>query len=177
VRCLSNMPLESMLENRHAMSQTVRGEVSPKSNEWGYQLGSIYIRKVHFRDVGMIRQIEEKVVNRLRQVTSAIKQDGANQVSIITSTAERQAAVEFAKAAAMRPRIVGEALQRISADQEILTAMFEILEMENIIEGEARVTFVPVKSELLSQLLVADVHPPAGGSGVKTHGAPPPLKK
>ena len=55
----------------------------------------------------MIRQIEEKVVNRLRQVTSAIKQDGANQVSIITSTAERQAAIEFAKAAAMRPQIVG----------------------------------------------------------------------
>lgn len=179
VRCLSNMPLESMLENRHAMSQTVRGEVSPKSNEWGYKLGSVYIRKVHFRDTGMIRQIEEKVVNRLRQVTSAIKQDGANQVSIITSTAERQAAVEFAKAAAMRPRIVGEALQRISADPEILTAMFEILEMENIIEGEARVTFVPVKSELLSQLLVADTHPPAGGGGGgnKAYGAPPPLKK
>jgi hypothetical protein len=37
----------------------------------------------------MIKQIESKVVNRLRQVTSAIKQDGANQVSIITSTAER----------------------------------------------------------------------------------------
>ena len=62
----------------------------------------------------MIRQIEEKVVNRLRQVTSAIRQDGANQVSIITSTAERTAAVEFAKAAAMRPQIVGAALNRIS---------------------------------------------------------------
>ena len=73
VRCLSNMKLADMLENRHAMSQTVRAEVSPKSNEWGYQLGSVYIRKVHFRDAGMIRQIEEKVVNRLRQVTSAIK--------------------------------------------------------------------------------------------------------
>ena len=68
----------------------------PKSHEWGYRLGSVYIRKVHFRDGGMIRQIEEKVVNRLRQVTSAIRQDGANQVSIITSTAERTAAVEFA---------------------------------------------------------------------------------
>ena len=55
----------------------------------------------------MIKQIEEKVVNRLRQVTSTIKQDGANQVSIITNTAERQAAIEFAKAAATRPRIVG----------------------------------------------------------------------
>jgi hypothetical protein len=45
---------------------------------------------VHFRDLAMIRQIEEKVVNRLRQVTSAIKQDGANQVNIIKSTAERR---------------------------------------------------------------------------------------
>src|ERR1035437_7686049 len=114
VRCLSNMPLANMMINRHAMSDNVRNEVSPKSHEWGYKLGSIYIRKVHFRDTGMIRQIESKVVNRLRQVTSAIKQDGANQVSIITNTAEREAAIEFAKAAAIRPQIVGEALQRIS---------------------------------------------------------------
>ena len=126
VRCLSNLKLGDMLENRHAMSQTVRAEVSPKSHEWGYQLGSVYIRKVHFRDAGMIKQIEEKVVNRLRQVTSAIKQDGANQVSIITSTAERQAAIEFAKAAAMRPRIVGAGLQEIARDPEIAQAMFEV---------------------------------------------------
>src|SRR5213596_2800219 len=143
VRCLNNLPLGDMLTNRHAMSQTVRAEVSPKSHEWGYKLGSIYIRKVHLRDAGMIKQIESKVVNRLRQVTSAIKQDGANQVSIITSTAERQAAIEFAKAAAMRPRIVGEALQRIAADRVVLDAMFDILETQKIIEGEARITLVP----------------------------------
>src|SRR5437588_2885368 len=116
VRCLSNMKLAEMLETRHTMSQTVRSEVTSKSQAWGYQLGSVYIRKVHFRDAGMISQIEAKVVNRLRQVTAAIKQAGANQVSIITSTAERQAAIEFAKAAAMRPHIVGEALQEISKD-------------------------------------------------------------
>ncbi len=168
VRCLSNMPLGAMLETRHAMSLTVRTEVSPKSNEWGYKLGSVYIRKVHFRDGGMIRQIEEKVVNRLRQVTSAIKQDGANQVSIISSTAERQAAIEFAKAAAMRPQIVGEALQLISQDREIIDSMFEILEMQQIVQGEARITFVPPKSDLLNQLLAAQ---PGGKS------APPPLKK
>lgn len=161
VRTLSNLPLGEMLVDRHKMSLTVRTEVSPKSNEWGYKLGSVYIRKVHFRDVGMIKQIEFKVVNRLRQVTSAIKQDGANQVSIITSTAERQAAIEFAKAAAMRPRIVGEALQKISTDREILDTMFEILEMQSMIEGQARVTFVPPRSELLSQLLVADTPQPA----------------
>src|SRR5215510_14801979 len=119
VRCLSNLPLDEMLTNRHAMSQTVRNEVSPKSHEWGYKLGSVYIRKVHFRDREMIKQIESKVVNRLRQVTAAIKQDGANRVSIITSTAERAAAVEFAKAAAIRPRIVGMALENIAKDPDV----------------------------------------------------------
>jgi regulator of protease activity HflC (stomatin/prohibitin superfamily) len=155
VRNLSNMPLADMLENRHPMSQAVRQEVSPKSHEWGYQLGSIYIRKVHFRDEGMIRQIEAKVVNRLRQVTSAIKQDGANQVSIITSTAERQAAVEFAKAQAMRPRIVGRALRQIGQDPEVAEALFAILENQRIVEGNAALTLIPERSELLPQLLAA----------------------
>ncbi len=153
VRCLSNMKLADMMENRHAMSQTVRSEVSPKSHEWGYRLGSVYIRKVHFRDVGMIRQIEEKVVNRLRQVTSAIKQDGANQVSIITNTAERQAAVEFARAEAMRACILGESLQEIARDPEIVNAMFSIMEAENIINGDADIVLVPKGAEMLTQLL------------------------
>lgn len=158
VRCLSNMKLADMMENRHSMSQTVRAEVSPKSHEWGYKLGSVYIRKVHFRDHGMIKQIEEKVVNRLRQVTSAIKQEGVNQVRIITSTAERQAAVEFAKAEAMRPRIVGAALQEIAREPEIATAMFELLEIQKIVEGDADITLVPQGSEMLKELLVAPEH-------------------
>src|SRR5947207_5248169 len=137
------MKLAAMLENRHVMSQTVRAEVSPKSQEWGYKLGSVYIRKVHFRDAGMIKQIEEKVVNRLRQVTSAIKQDGANQVSIIASTADRQAAIEFAKAAALRPRIVGEALQRVAADRDVAEALFEALETQRLLDGGARLTMLP----------------------------------
>jgi len=172
VRCLSNLKLANMMENRHAMSQTVRAEVSPKSHEWGYQLGSVYIRKVHFRDVGMIKQIEEKVVNRLRQVTSAIKQDGANQVSIITSTAERQAAIEFAKAAAMRPQIVGVALQQIAREPEIARAMFEILEIEKTVEGEAAITLLPKGNELVKQLLAADVAgTPRAGARVKPSAA------
>jgi regulator of protease activity HflC (stomatin/prohibitin superfamily) len=155
VRCLSNLKLANMLENRHPMSQTVRAEVSPQSREWGYSLGSVYIRKVHFRDKEMTKQIEEKVVNRLRQVTSAIKQDGANQVNIITSTAERQAAVEFAKAAAMRPQIVGAALQKISQDADISRALFESLETQNIIEGQAVITLIPRNSPMLGQLVAA----------------------
>jgi regulator of protease activity HflC (stomatin/prohibitin superfamily) len=153
VRCLNNLKLADMLENRHAMSQTVRAEVSPQSEEWGYQLGSVYIRKVHFRDAGMIKQIEEKVVNRLRQVTSAIKQDSANQVNIITSTAERRAAIEFAKAAALRPQIVGAALQEISRDPEIARTMFEILETQNLLDGKAEVFLVPRDRTLLSELI------------------------
>jgi len=155
VRSLSNLPLDQMLVNRHSMSRAVREEVSPRSHEWGYKLGSVYIRKVHFRDVGMIQQIEAKVVNRLRQVTSAIKQDGANQVSIITSTAERQAAIEFAKAAAIRPRIVGESLQTITADPDVAAAMFEILEMQKILEGKGKLTLIPPHNELLTQFMVA----------------------
>ncbi|WP_322815653.1 SPFH domain-containing protein [Chloroflexus sp.] len=147
VRTLSNMPLAQMLENRHAMSQAVRAEVSPKASEWGYRLGSVYIRKVHFRDQNMIRQIEAKVVNRLRQVTSAILQDGANRVNIITSTAERKAAIEFARAKAVRPRILGQALARIGADPEVRDALFTILELQNLAESKARVTLVPAQAE------------------------------
>jgi regulator of protease activity HflC (stomatin/prohibitin superfamily) len=163
VRCLSNLPLDKMLQDRHSMSQTVRLEVTPKSNEWGYSLGSVYIRKVHFRDVDMIKQIEEKVVNRLRQVTAAIKQAGANQVSIITSTAERQAAIEFAKAAAMRPHIVGEALQEISKDKEVADALFQTIETQNIIDSQAAITLIPANSGMLGQLVAtkAASNPPS----------------
>jgi len=155
IRCLSNMPLARLLVDRHPMSQTVRAEVSPLSHEWGYQVGSVYVRKVHFRDERMIRQIEEKVVNRLRQVTSAIQQDGANQVSVITSSAERTAAVEFARAAALRPRIVGAALQRIAADREVAEALFEIMENQKILESGAKLTLVPPGSGGLVALLAA----------------------
>jgi regulator of protease activity HflC (stomatin/prohibitin superfamily) len=155
VRTLSNMPLADMLQTRRAMSKTVRDEVSPKSSEWGYRLGSVYIRKVHLRDVAMIKQIEEKVVNRLRQVTSAIRQDGANQVNIITSTAERQAAIEFGKANAMRPKIVGDALKQIAADPMVADALFSVLETDRMLEGKAKISLIPNQSDLLAQLLTA----------------------
>jgi len=162
VRCLSNLPLSMMLVDRHPMSRTVREEVTPKSNEWGYQLGSIYIRKVHFRDPEMIRQIESKVVNRLRQVTAAIRQDGANQVSIIRSTAERQAAIEFGKAAAVRPAIVGKAMASLCRDAEVAETAFEILETQRIVEGEANLTLLRIPEQaLLAELLTAEPMPPA----------------
>ncbi len=170
VRCLSNMPLQNLLEDRHGMSRRVREEVSPKSDAWGYQLGSVYIRKVHFRDNEMIHQIEQKVVNRLRQVTSAIRQQGANQVAIIKSGAERTAAKEFAHASAVRPYLVGTAIQEISQDKEILNAIFQIMETERMLDGDVDLTLIPPdKDNLLARLLAAE-----GGAEKSKEGLTPP---
>ncbi len=161
VRCLSNMPLAEMLGTRHMMSQSVRAEVSAKSQEWGYKIGSVYIRKVHFRDIGMIRQIEEKVVNRLRQVTSAIRQTGANQVSVITSSAEREAAVEFARAAVIRPATLGQVIREVAAVPEVSEALFQILETQRMLAGSGRLVLLPAggHGRLISDLLSATNEP------------------
>lgn len=164
VRCLSNMPLAEMLETRHRMSQTVRVEVSTESRAWGYELGSVYIRKVHFRDSGMIRQIEEKVVNRLRQVTSAIKQAGANQVSVITSSAEREAAVEFARAAAVRPATLRRTFSELSQYPAVAGALFELLEMQKLLEHPARIVLLPPGGAALAGLMAATKGQPKAGS-------------
>jgi hypothetical protein len=83
-----------------------------------------------------------------------------NRVSIITNTAERQAAIEFAKAAATRPRIVGAGLQEITQDREIFQALFDILETQKIVEGEANITLIPRGNELLKQwVAAADAEP------------------
>lgn len=162
VRCLSNMPLAEMLETRHQMSQAVRAEVSAKSNEWGYKTGTVYIRKVHFRDIGMIRQIEEKVVNRLRQVTSAIRQAGANQVSVITSSAERKAAVEFARAAAIRPATLRRVLTEIAGVPPVNKALFEILENQRMLASGARLNLLSAGQHngAIASLIAAQPGPP-----------------
>ncbi|HSF14263.1 MAG TPA: SPFH/Band 7/PHB domain protein, partial [Vicinamibacteria bacterium] len=105
-------------------------------------------------DQHMIEQIEQKVVNRLRQVTSAIRQAGANQVDIITSAAEKEAAVEFARAEAVRPRLVGQTLGEIGKNQAVLTALMEVLETERVVQGKSDLTLVPGGSaSLVTQLL------------------------
>ena len=162
VRSLSNMPLNNMMQNRHQMSREVRTEVSPKSESWGYSLGSVYIRKVHFRDQGMIHQIEQKVVNRLTQVTSAIRQAGDNQVDIIKSRAEREASIEFAKAHAVRPRLVGEALRQIGEDPEVVDTLFSVLETQEILSGGAEVIMMPPGSGILPALEAEREVPTAG---------------
>ncbi len=101
----------------------------------------------------MIREIEGKVVNRLRQVTASIKQDGDNQVHVITNTAQRTAASEFAKAGAVRPQIVGQALGEIAKETDIASALFEILETEKVLANSGELTLVPAKRALLDDLI------------------------
>lgn len=150
VQRLSNLKLDVLLTDRHAMSREVREAVSPVSSQWGYKIGSVYIRKVHFRDKEMITQIMGKVVNRLRQVTAAIKQDGENQVGIIRSKADRDSAAEFAKAAAIRPEIVGGALKEISKDSEVLKAVLELLRIQALTENEGpKLTVIPKGASFL----------------------------
>jgi regulator of protease activity HflC (stomatin/prohibitin superfamily) len=168
VRCLSNMPLGEMLGTRHSMSQSVRAEVSAKSSDWGYKIGSVYIRKVHFRDAGMIRQIEEKVVNRLRQVTSAIRQAGANQVSVIRSSAEREAAVEFARAAVIRPATLRRVFQEVGTVPEVSEALFQILETQRLLAGTGKLVLLPGggHGRMLANLMASD-QPSAPETGSK----------
>jgi hypothetical protein len=113
------------------------------------------VRKVHFRDEGMILQIEQKVVNRLRQVTAAIQQDGSNRVNVIRSGADREAAAEFARAAAMRPSIVGKALARVAQDKDLCDALFEVLETQALTTAGTKITIIPDRSSVLGELEAA----------------------
>ena len=65
-----------------------------------------------------------------------------------------KSAAEFAKAAVMRPKIVGEALQAIAKDKDVAEALFTILETEKIIESEATITLIPsnLRNDVLSHL-------------------------
>ena len=123
--------------------------------------------KVHFRDAAMIHQIEQKVVNRLRQVTSAIRQAGDNQVDIIKSRAEREASIEFAKAKAVRPRLVGEALREIGRDPDVVDALFGVLETQEILAGNGEIVLMPTGGGLhpaLESVRDSPKTPPASGS-------------
>jgi hypothetical protein len=108
----------------------------------------------------MISQIEQKVVNRLRQVTAAIQQDGTNRVNVIRSTAERQAAVAFAQAAATRPQIVGAALAEIAKDPLIASALFELLETQNLLQSpNLEVSVLPKGTQFVAAIPGLSGHP------------------
>lgn len=144
ISTLSNLEMDKMLEDRHSLSRTVRQTVSPLSEKWGYRLGSVYIRKVYFTDRQMVDNITEKVVKRLVQVTSAMKQDGENRVGLIRSETANKVSQKMAEAKATRPDVVGRALNQIaSEDADILQAVMDVMETDSLLESEAPVELVP----------------------------------
>jgi len=153
ISTLSNLEMDKMLEDRHQLSRRVRATVSPLSEQWGYKLGSVYIRKVAFTDRQMVDNITEKVVKRLVQVTSAMKQDGENRVGLIKSQTAFKVSQKMAEAAAARPAIVGDALNAIAQkDSEVLDAVMEVMETEQLIQSGAAVEVLPSGSEILVQV-------------------------
>ncbi len=153
ISTLSNLEMETMLENRHSLSRTVRQAVSPLSEKWGYRLGSVYIRKVEFTDMQMVHNITEKVVKRLVQVTSAMKQDGENRVGLIKSETAFKVSQKMAEAAAARPRIVGQKLNEIAKnDPEVLDTVLEVMEINQMLESGASVDIIPNTGNVLLQL-------------------------
>ena len=150
ISTLSNLEMDKMLEDRHQLSRKVRATVSPLSEKWGYKLGSVYIRKVAFTDRQMVDNITEKVVKRLIQVTSAMKQDGENRVGLIKSETAFKVSQKMAEAAATRPRVVGEALNEIAReDLEALAAVMEVMETEQLIASGAEVDVLPRDAQVL----------------------------
>lgn len=150
VKQLSNLKLDTLLEDRDALSRKVREEVSPTSSEWGFALGSTYIRKVAFRDKGMISEIQRKVVNRLRQVTAAMKQAGDNTVAIIHSEADRQASQRLGQAQAVRPEVIGRTLAEIQREPEVAQALFRLLEINATLKGPGKIVLAePAASGLI----------------------------
>ena len=163
VSTLSNLEMEEMLENRHSLSRTVRSAVSPLSEKWGYRLGSVYIRKVAFTDSSMVENITDKVVKRLVQVTSAMKQDGENRVGLIQSETAKKVSQKLAEASAARPAVVGRTLNDIGrTDAEILEAVLDVLETEKLLASDAGVDVLPENASMLVQL----------GQDVKVTAAP-----
>ena len=153
ISTLSNLEMDKMLEDRHQLSHQVRATVSPLSEKWGYQLGSVYIRKVAFTDRQMVDNITEKVVKRLVQVTSAMKQDGENRVGLIKSQTAFQVSQTMAEASATRPAVVGDALNAIAQrDPEVLNTVLEVMENEQLIASGAEVDVLPRGLPVLLQL-------------------------
>ena len=161
ISTLSNLEMEEMLENRHSLSRTVRTAVSPLSEKWGYRLGSAYIRKVAFTDRSMVENITEKVVKRLVQVTSAMKQDGENRVGLIQSETAKKVSQKLAEATAARPAVVGNTLNEIGRqDAQILETVIDVMETEKLLASQARVDVLPAGASMLVQLGETSQVPP-----------------
>jgi hypothetical protein len=78
---------------------------------------------------------------------------------VITSSAEREASLEFAKANAIRPSTLGAALKVIAQDPVVANALFEVLETQKLTQGDTQLIMVPSvgsgQTGVLTDLLAA----------------------
>ena len=58
-----------------------------------------------------------------------------------------------AKADAVHPKIVGDALLEISKDKVVSAALFNVLEVKRLLESEGKLTLIPKNNELLAALM------------------------
>jgi regulator of protease activity HflC (stomatin/prohibitin superfamily) len=91
----------------------------------------------------MTAQIELKVVNRLRQVTAAMRQNGDNQVALIHSDADKRASEKLGQAQAVRPQVVGAALAEVQKDPAVADALFRLLDIKATLKSPGKVIISP----------------------------------
>jgi len=82
-----NLPLDKMLEDRHTIANGA--DKFPPSQRVGYH-SLVYISKFHFRDVGIISQIEAKVVNRSKGTAASSRPDESGDIHTPGRTAGRR---------------------------------------------------------------------------------------
>lgn len=125
------------------------GVKNPVAHVMGYFVSILRNRIANFEapGAGRDRALDPAGADTLGEV------QGANRVNVIRSAAEREAAIEFAKAAATRPQIVGKALAQIAQTPGIVAALFEVLEAQNMLANpELSVNVVPAGAPLLYTL-------------------------
>ena len=104
-------------------------------------------------DQHMVNNITDKVVKRLVQVTSAMKQDGENRVGLIRSETANKVSQQMAEAQSTRPEVVGQALNRIAKDDpEILQAVLDVMETDKLLASPASVELLPPGSNVMIEL-------------------------
>jgi acyl-CoA reductase-like NAD-dependent aldehyde dehydrogenase len=101
----------------------------------------------------MVENITDKVVKRLVQVTSAMKQDGENRVGLIKSETANKVSQKMAEASATRPAVVGRGAERDrppgSGDPQ---TVIEVMETERLLKSGATVEVLPHGASMLVQV-------------------------
>jgi hypothetical protein len=82
-----------------------------------------------------------------------MKQDGENRVGLIRSETANKVSQKMAEAKSTRPGVVGRALNDIAReDAEILGAVIQVMETEELLSSQASVDVLPAGADILFQV-------------------------